>query len=48
LKYINDGTNMAYRAETGYITSEKFLISSFTDERYSHAKQHLSNSKMVQ
>jgi hypothetical protein len=39
---------MAYRAETGYITSEQFLISSFTDEEYSHAKQHLSNSKMVQ
>jgi hypothetical protein len=39
---------MAYKAETGYTTSEQFLISSYMDEEYSHAKQHLSNSKVVQ
>jgi hypothetical protein len=48
LKDINDGPNMNYGTETGNITYEQFLISSYMDEEYGHAKQHLSNSKMVQ
>jgi hypothetical protein len=39
---------MGLRTETGDITSGQILILDLTDEEYSHAKQHLSSSKMVQ